>query len=644
MNEIGRYPNLFKPLRLGNTYFRNRIFSAPTGLLDLTPHYASSFDHYAYFERKAKGGAASVNVGESIVCDYDPGDSRYNIFMLKDHVYNYNELGKLADAINRQGAVATIELQHPGAASRRNGKTQMAPSGGPNPLDPSIMRREMTEEEIYRVIDEFSDAALYAKDRGFGMVQIHGGHGWLINQFFSPFFNQRTDRWGGSVENRARFGIAIIDEIHRKCGKGFPVEIRISGSEMFEGGYDISGGIEFAKQLEGHADLIHVSVGNPKHPASVEYTHPGIFMEGGCNVHFAAEIRKHVSTPIATIGGLSDPDQLEEIIATGKADVVEMARGLICEPDMAVKLRTGREKEVRRCLRCFKCVDEMYKHGRLFCAINPASGKDREILSHHTVPVKKHVLVAGGGIAGMEAAITAAENGHKVTLCEKRDRLGGVLLCETAVYFKTRVGQYIERQKYMIEKLGVEVRLNTPVTPDVVSEIAPDALIVAIGGKPVRPGIPGIDGANVLPVEEAFAKPELVQGKTVIIGAGRSGTELGIYLKELGKDVSIIEAKEDAAQGLYAAKIQETGLVTAVSTKAKEIRPDGILCDGPEGDVFLPAETVVLALGVEPLWEEVDALSAFAGEFYQAGDCRKPRSIMDATGEAWTMANLIGRY
>ncbi|MDD6188566.1 MAG: FAD-dependent oxidoreductase [Clostridiales bacterium] len=644
MSGIERYPNLFKPLRLGNTYFRNRIFSAPTGLLDLTPNCAPSFDHLAYFERKAKGGAASINIGESIVCDYDSGDSRYDIFLLKDRKYNYNGLAKLADAINRQGAVATIELQHPGAASRRNGTHQMAPSDGPNPLDPSIMCRAMTEEDIYRVIDEFSEAALYAKTRGFGMVQIHGGHGWLINQFFSPFFNKRTDRWGGSVENRARFGVAVIDEIHRKCGKDFPVEIRISGSELFEGGYGIEGGIDFAKQLEGHADLIHVSVGNPHDPGSSEYTHPGIFKEGGCNVQFAAEIKKHVSTPVATVGGLSDPDQLEEIIASGKADVVEMARGLICDPDLPVKLRSGREKEVRRCLRCFRCVQEMYQHGRLFCAINPESGKDREILSHHCVPEKKHVLVAGGGIAGMEAAITAAENGHKVTLCEKTDRLGGVLLCETGVYFKKRVGEYIERQKYMIEKKGVEVRLNTPVTPELVNEIKPDALIAAIGGKPIRPNIPGIDGANVISVEEAFAKPELVKGKALIIGAGRSGTELGIYLKELGKEVSLIEAKEDANQGLYAAKIAENSLETSVSTMAKEIRADGVLCDTADGEKLFPAETVILALGVKPLWEEVDALSSFAGEFYQAGDCRKPRSIMDATGEAWTMANLIGRY
>ena len=644
MNEITRYPHLFQPLRLGNTYFRNRIFSAPAGLLDLTPNCAPSFDHLSYWERKAKGGAASINIGESYVCDYDSGDSRYDVFLMKDRVYNYNGLAKLADCITRQGAVATIELQHPGCASRRNGELQLAPSGGPNPLDPAIVCREMTEEDIYRVIDEFSEAALYAKSRGFGMVQVHGGHGWLINQFFSPFFNKRTDRWGGSLENRARFGIAVIDEIHRKCGKDFPVEIRISAAELFDGGYGIDGGIDFARQLEGHADLIHVSVGNPHHEGSSQYTHPGIFAEGGCNVPFAAEIKKHVSTPIAAVGGLSDPDQLEEIIASGQADVVEMARGLICDPDLPVKLRTGREKEVRHCLRCFRCVEEMYQSGRLFCTINPESGKEREVLSHHRVQDQKHVLVAGGGIAGMEAAITAAENGHKVTICEKSDRLGGVLNCETKVPFKKRVGEYIEHQKYMIEKKGIEVRLNTAVTPEVVGEINPDALIVAIGGKPVRPNIPGIDGANVVPVEAAFENPERVKGNALIIGAGRSGMELAIYLSELGKKTSLIDALPKVDPSTYAYKLEENGIVITAGTKAKEIRADGVLCDTPDGEKFFPADTVVLALGVKPLWDEVDALSSFAGEFYQAGDCRKPRTMMDATSEAWTMANLIGRY
>ncbi len=645
MNGIDRYPNLFKPIKLGNTYFRNRMFSAPAGLLDLdSVTKAPGFDYISYWERKAKGGAASINVGECVVMDYDAGESRYELIRMKDRVHNYNALAKLTDAISRNGAIATAELQHFGAASLKQGLFQLGPSDGRAPLNPEIMRRAMTEEQIQQVIDEFVEAAVYAKNRGFGMVMLHAGHGWLLNQFFSPFFNKRTDKWGGSAENRARLTVTIIDKIHERCGKGFPVEVRISGSELFEGGYGIEGGIEFAKQLDGHADLIHVSAGNPYGwNYSGEWTHPGIFKNSACNVWLAAEIKKHVNTPVATVGGLSDPDELEEIIASGKADVVEMARGLICDPDLPVKLRTGREKEVRKCLRCFSCIGSMYTRGRVFCAINPETGKEREVLSQHSVP-SKHVLVAGGGMAGMEAAITAAQNGHKVTLCEKTDKLGGVLLCEVNVPFKTRVGEYIERQKYMIEKLGIEVKLNTPVNADVVGEINPDAIIMCIGGAPIRPNIPGIDGENVVGVEEAFANPELAKGKVVIVGAGASGTELGIYLKELGKDVTVIEAKADAGQGRYKSKIEEVGLVTYAGTAAKEIKADGIVCETAEGEKVLEADTVVLALGIRPLWEEVDALSSFAGEFYQAGDCRAPRNIIEATGEAWSMANLVGRF
>lgn len=645
MNTIERYPNLFKPIKLGNTYFRNRIFSAPAGLLDLdSVTKAPGFDYISYWERKAKGGAASINVGECVVMDYDAGESRYELIRMKDRVHNYNGLSKLTDAISRNGAIATAELQHFGAASLKQGLFQLGPSDGRAPLNPEILRRAMTEEQIEQVIEEFVEAAAYAKDRGFGMVMLHAGHGWLLNQFFSPFFNQRTDKWGGSAENRARLTVTIVDRIHERCGKGFPVEVRISGAELFDGGYGVEGGIEFAKQLDGHADLIHVSAGNPYGTNySSEWTHPGIFKDGGCNVWLAAEIKKHVSTPVATVGGLSDPDELEEIIASGKADVVEMARGLICDPDLPVKLRTGREKEVRKCLRCFNCITSMYSRGRLYCAINPESGKEREVLSLHSVP-RKHVLVAGGGMAGMEAAITAAQNGHEVTLCEKAGELGGVLLCETGVYFKTRIGEHIERQKYMLEKLGVDVRLNTPVTPALVGEINPDALIVAIGGKPIRPNIPGIDGANVVSVEDAFANPDLVKGKALVIGAGRSGIELGIWLKEKGVDISLIEAKESGSAGNAASKVTKVGLEIVVNTKAKEIKADGVLCDTPDGEKFFAADTVVLALGVEPLWDEVDALSSFAGEFYQAGDCRAPRNIMAATGEGWTMANLVGRF
>jgi 2,4-dienoyl-CoA reductase-like NADH-dependent reductase (Old Yellow Enzyme family)/NADPH-dependent 2,4-dienoyl-CoA reductase/sulfur reductase-like enzyme len=648
MIGIERYPNLLKPLRLGDTVFRNRMFSAPTGLLDLNSQYVPSGDWITYFERKAKGGAGCVNIGECWIDGTPSPDSTYRVIQMKDHSLNFNALGKIANNITRYGAVATLELHKTGTVRDENGEEYMlGPSEGHNPYSRRSEMRGMTEEQILQVINDYAEAAVYAKSRGFGMVSIHGGHGWFLHQFYSPAFNKRTDRWGGSVENRARLAVAVIDEIHKRCGKNYPVEIRISGSEIFEGGYDIQGGVELAKQLDGHADLIHVSVGNIFIPETEAHTHPGIFKDSACNVKYAAEIKKHVSTPVATIGGLSDPDEMEEILASGKADVCVMARGLICDPDLPVKIRSGREKEVRRCLRCFRCVHEMYQHGRLFCAINPESGKDREVSDALPLREYKRVLVAGGGIAGMEAAITAAKQGHQVMLCEKSDTLGGILLCESQVPFKKRVDEYIERQKYMIGKANIEVRLNTEVTPALVQALQPDAVICAIGAKPSLPPISGISGANVMTVDKAFASPESIKGKAMILGAGLSGLELGIYLSMLGKDVEIVEkagAELGAKNATQMVKLKECGKDVHFGHEVKEITEKGVRCGTEKGEVFLEGDTVVVALGMTPLWDEADTLAPTAGGFCQVGDCRAPRDILAATGEAWTTAINLGRF
>ena len=647
MNEIKGYLHLFQPIRIGNTLFRNRIFSAPTGLYDLTPQRVPTDDYIAYFERKAKGGAASVNIGECYVDDVGIPNDDYEVIHLTDHLDNRRPLAKLADAITRNGAVATIELQKPGMASSQSSEDEelLGPSDGVCVFNHGIKCKGMTEEEIYRTIDAFADAALYAKQRGFGMVTVHAGHGWLLHQFLSPFTNKRTDRWGGSLENRARFTVAVIDEIHKRCGKGFPVEVRMSGTEIIEGGFTIADGVDIARQLEGHADLIHVSVGNIFAPNLMHHTHPGIFSEDGCNVKYAAEIKKHVRTPVATVGALSDPDHLEEIIATGQADVVELARGLICEPDMAIKLRTGRTKEVRRCLRCFECVRQDYLNGHLYCAINPESGKDYEIGSSGPVKEHKRVLVAGGGIAGMQAAITAAEEGHQVVLCEKTDSLGGVIRCEKNVPFKKRIDEYIERQKYMLEKLGVEVRMNTEVTPEMLLRESPQTVIAALGADPARPPIPGINGQNVRMAADVFADPACAGKSTVILGAGLTGLELGIYLKMLDIGVEIIEmSPEMTVSEIYSAKLAEMDMAVRYETKAVEITADGVRCETPEGEMFLKADTVTVALGMKPRWEKTEALSGFEGEFYMIGDCRSPRNIIAATSEGWTAARNIGRH
>ena len=645
-----KYAHILQPLRIGSTVFRNRFFSAPTGLYDLTPDRAPTDDYIAYFERKAKGGCASVNIGECNIDDEGIGSpNSYEVPNLSERKWNKEALGKLADAITRNGAVATIELQKTGRIkSDEPGRMMvLSPSDGPHPYDSRVKCRAMTEEEILHVIDTYASAAEYAKGRGFGMVMVHAGHGWLLHQFHCPKSNRRTDKWGGSPENRCRFTVAVIDEIHKRCGRDFPVEVRISGSEAFEGGYGIEEGVEIAKQLDGHADIIHVSCGNLFSPGTDFHTHPGIFQEEAMNVKYAAEIKKHVKhSYVATIGALTSLDVLEEIVASGKADIVEMARGLICDPDLPIKAKSGREKEARKCLRCFKCVGQDYQDGRLFCAINPASGKEREAARVPQPLSLRRVLIAGGGIAGMQAAITARGIGHEVILCEKGSALGGVLLCEKDVPFKQRIGDYIERQKYMLEKLGVEVRLNTPVTPELCAELKPDAIVAALGASTAMPPIPGLEGENVKTAVEVFADASLAKGKSVILGAGTTGLELAIYLASLGKEVRILEmrsASEAAGTaGTYASQLQKYDIKVEYGVKADAILPDGVKASAEGDERFIPCQTVINALGMKPRWDEADALRFCAAEFYQIGDCRKARNLMATTSEAWTAARNIG--
>ena len=653
MNGINRFPHLFTPIQLGDVLFRNRIFSAPTGLYNYSPPGAPTQAFVAYFERKAKGGAAAVNIGECYVDGVGIARSR-GFIMLDDHDTSHCSIGKLADGISRHGAVASVELNKRGMVG--------CPDENGDILGPSVrelewndndglISREMTEDEILSTIEAFVSAAEFAKQCGYGMVTIHAGHGWLLHQFLAPTINKRTDRWGGSDENRARIVVSICDEIHKRCGAGFPIEVRMSGAEAHEGGYEIDDGVAIAKQLDGHADLLHVSVGNIFVPSAMRITHPNMFLEEGCNVKYAAEVKKHVKTPVATLGALAAPEVLEEIIASGKADVVVMARGLICDPDLPNKAREGREREQLRCMRCFYCVGKNYDFGHLVCALNPESGREWE--QDAALPPAKHqkVLIAGGGIAGMQAAITSAEHGHEVILCEKTDVLGGPIVCEREVPFKKRLGEYIDRQKYMLAKSKVEVRFNTEVTPEYAKSVAPDVIIAAIGSRPAMPPIPGIDLPNVMVAEEAFSNPGAVADSVVILGAGFTGAELGLYLKSLGKHVEIVEMRGDITAdsnashaGSLKTELKEAGVEISFNTKAIEITDKGVRCATEEGERFFAGKTVVRALGQVPLREEVIALSPCAPRFYQIGDCRSPRAIAAATAEGWTIARHIGRY
>jgi 2,4-dienoyl-CoA reductase-like NADH-dependent reductase (Old Yellow Enzyme family)/thioredoxin reductase len=647
MEEL-KYKRLFEPIRLGNTLFRNRVFGAPTGYQNMTKDGIVGADAAFYYERKAMGGAAAVTVGECVVDSALGKGALFHICL--DNPFALHGLADIAGAIRRQGAVASAELQHAGMFANRR-TAEPGPAYGPVECDDDGRQVfEMTEEIIARTIEKYAAAAAFAKQCGFGMVTIHGGHGWLISQFLSPTLNTRKDKWGGApIENRARIAVAICDAVRKAVGPGFPIEIRISGSECYAGGYGIDEGVAFAKQLDGHVDLIHVSAGSHEVEEVFTVTHPSMFLPDGVNVQYAAEVKKHVRTPVATVGALSDPALMEDILASGKADVVEVARGLLADPDLPRKARAGKEDEIRKCMRCLACFSELMKVGRFYCAINPESGREAEMRFSLPPARKKRVLVAGGGVAGMQAALTCAKRGHEVVLCEKSERLGGILLCEEDVPFKQGLTRYIGLQSKLLAKAGVDVRLGTPVTAAYAADIGADTVVAALGARPLVPAIDGVDGANVLSAEEAYRNPASVGKTVVILGAGLVGAELAILLSMRGKKVRVAEMLGELNDGgnfmhakALAVEIARYAIEINFFAKAVRIDAGGVLCETPNGELYLAADTVIYALGQRPLQEEAVALGRGAREFYLIGDCVSPKNIMEATATAHAIARNIG--
>ena len=674
-----KYPRLFEPIRLGNTLFRNRIFACPTDYPFFSPENHATAETIAYFERKAKGGAASVAVGDCMV-DAELGMGLPHHIRLDDPLA-LPSLVRLAGAISRQGAVASAELIHCGMFSFFSAE-QGAPLYGPVDREfNGLVIREMPEEIIERTIEAFAESAAFAKYAGFGMVTIHAGHGWLLHQFLQPQLNTRKDQWGGSLENRVRMLLAIVERIRRKCGSAFPIEIRLSVSEGYDGGYDLDEGVAIAKQLDGKVDLINASVGHFIVPEVFTITHPSMFREDGVNVKYAAAVKKAVGTPVSAVGAINDPEMMEEIIASGQADVVGVARAVIADPDMPLKARAGKQDEIKKCLRCFVCFAGNVTKRQIRCAINPEIGYEQEMKISCPPAVKKTVLVAGGGVSGMEAAITAADLGHKVILCEKNSRLGGTLLCEEGVPFKQRLSDYLQVQARLVERKGVEVRLNTQVTPELAESLAPDVMIAALGARPIIPRIKGIELSNVLGAEEAYYAPEKVGKGVVILGGGLVGTELAIFLAQKGRDVTILEMTDqlnfsgNPQHGLAVfGEIKRLGIRVAVSTKAVEIRENGVIgqpvgseyCLEPSATVnrstldtsiwftrsedtgdrtpkLYAADTVIYAVGQTPLSDEAQALRCCAPEFHMIGDCLSPKNIEHATFTARTIVRNIGR-
>ena len=634
-----KYPNLCKPITLGRTTFRNRMFSAPMGGTDITNDGCIGPKSRAFYELRAKGGAAAVTISECMVHPETDGSHAYH---LDESILNsLAGATYAADAIRCHGAIPSLELSHSGMfagtymtdKSRQRTLSQWGPSE--TVRSDGVRVAALTKEMIGEIVASYGHVAALAKRAGFEMLMVHGGHGWLVNQFLSPLFNHRTDEYGDSLENRCRFAIEVLQSVRNAVGPFFPIEFRMSGSEFVEGGYDLEEGVRIAQMIEPYVDLIHVSAGTYQKTFGI--THPSMFTEHGRNVFLAAEIKKHVGKPVATIGGLNDPAQMEEIIASGKADVVYMARALLADPFLPNKIMANKDENIVRCLRCFTCMAERAATSTRRCTVNPLIGREDEGDEIYPAPVKKKVLVVGGGPGGLYAAYTAARRGHQVILCEKADRCGGILKSEQALPFKFEMYQLAGTYEKLARDAGAEIRLSTEVTRDYVEQEAPDAVIVAAGSTPLVPPIPGLDGDNVVIVNNYYLEKERVGDEVVVFGGGLAGCECAVHLGMEGKTVHIVEMRSELAPD---ANVRHRPLLLAEIDKYASVHTDhkglrvtdqGVVCQDKDGkEVLIPGDTVICALGQRSRTDVVEALQDSAPFVRVIGDAARVSTITNA--------------
>lgn len=646
-----KYPNLFSPLQIGTITVKNRIALAPMSYTKRSPDGGFAEENIRYIEEVAKGGAGLITMGESIVGDGEGpcgGKSHVDIVMLTAPD-NRRSLWRLADIAHRYDAKLSVEVSHGGAFSPVQFNHGMPPMGpnkytndrGFNRGDGTIIH-EMDEADMAVVADSFADTVAVLRESGFDMAQIHMGHGWLLHQFLSPLFNQRTDEYGGSLENRMRFPMMVVDRIREKVGRDFPLDIRISGFEVLPGGMEPEEVAKIAKALEAKVDMISVSCGGVYHSSTAERMAPSMFMPEGVNVYLAEIVKKSgMNIPVSTVGALSTPAYMEQIIASGTADLCNIAHGLICDPYLPYKALHGMDDDILPCLRCNTCQDSLCRQPQRLvrCAINPRAGLEGDPRLDPTVPARrsKLVLIAGGGPAGMEAALTAAKRGHRVILCEKEDRLGGTLNIADTVSFKSRMKLYKDRMvRHVMDHPSIQVRLNCPVTPELVRDIGPDAMFAAIGAAPAVPPIPGLDGPNVITGKAVHGREGEVGRNVVIIGGGLVGAETGIHLLELGRAVTIVEMTDqvatDCAGSHHEACLSRLRQATILTnTRCIGVSPGSVTVVQDDKECTLPADTVVLAAGMRALTQEAYALGADVLDFAVIGDAVKPGKIQDAT-------------
>jgi 2,4-dienoyl-CoA reductase-like NADH-dependent reductase (Old Yellow Enzyme family)/thioredoxin reductase len=641
-----KYPHVFQPITIGSMTLKNRVHFAP-----LVSNHAETLsgactnDLIEFVGAQARSGVGLVTIGSSPI-DFDRARDFYGCLSVVGES-DVAGLSLLADEAHRYDAKLSIELTHAGAISDPAllAGPAFAPSVIPGIHNPSTTK-EIDRAEMDEVKQHWVDCVRRVKEAGFDMAMIHGGHMNLFASFLTPLLNRRTDEYGGSPKSRMRFPLEILEACREKVGRDFNLEMRLSGDERVAGGVSLEERIEFLNAASPYIDLVNISTGGFMDPLALAYTHPGYYLPRSLNVETAAKIKQGITIPVSVTGGIATIEEAEEILASGKADIVAMAKALIADQDLVTKARRGKAGDIRPCLRCLECMRGPFG-APLRCAVNPQAGRELKYREIPTARKKKRVLVIGGGPAGMTAARTACERGHDVTLWEKSDKLGGRFYEAASMPQKDTFRAHIDWAIRSTNKSGAKIVLGKEATPATIAAEAPDAVIVAVGAKFVTPRITGIDLPQVMTVSEADLGTRPVGETVVVCGGGLSGSECAIALSMAGKKVKVVDIlPEDALcrdisifTRFALLKLMKDNGIKRVQGSVDAITSTSVIVTLPDGSATeLPADTVVVAFGLRPDVAAVEPLLDVIPESYLVGDCHKVGKIYSANHDAFNVA------
>jgi len=648
---MNKFKYLFIPIKIGNMEVKNRLAMAPMGTNLASQQGEATPSLISYYGARARGGVGLIITDDTTITSsalYHPNGLRLH----EDGLIQ--SWKKLTKAVHAYGAKIAPQLVHPSfnAPSAFSGLQPVAASPIPSRRYREIPR-ELTVEEIERIIEQFGEAARRVQEAGCDAVQIHCAHmHHLLGSFLSPLYNKRTDAYGGSLEGRLRLPLEVIQRIRSKVGPGFPILIRISGDEFQPGGRTIEESQYIAPLLvEAGVDAIQVSAGTGNNFWLVI---PPTGTPEAPYASLAEQIKRSVDVPVICVGRILHPWVAENLLQSGKTDMVAMGRALVADPELPNKAARGDGDDIAPCVGDSMCLVSVQMEQKIRCLINPAVGREEE-MPLPPAAIAKKVLVIGGGPAGMEAARVAALRGHQVTLIERTSKLGGQLLLASFPPLKQEYTCAIQYLAHQVKKAGVKVELNREVDSTIVETFQPEVIILATGAVPLLPkDIPGIDQKYVVTAWDVLAGRTLVGPKVVVVGGGKVGCETADFiahpvddLTPKGNRVTIVEVLENVAldeksmaRSLLIQRLKSKGVEIIVGAKVMEILPDGVkyLKEGRE-ETLLGVDHIVLAMGAKSendLGEKVTGIPTFI-----IGDAKHPRTALEAMAEGWEIGRKI---